>query len=145
MSTVLRMRNATAMAGLALLLSACAGGPFGPAPVNPGSGAPVTIPTDERGEAPEVPRQPSPSAAATGALLEQSRNLRDAGNLGSAAATLERALAIAPEDPLLWVELAEVRLDEGNRLVAEEMAQKALTLTPPNSPIAARARRLIGR
>jgi len=91
------------------------------------------------------PGQPAPAARATAALIVQSRAERDAGNLGGAAATIERALSIAPEDALLWIELAEIRLAQGDRQLAEEVARKALTLTNTNSPLAARAHRLITR
>lgn len=93
----------------------------------------------------EQPQTRSPSAAATNALLAQSRTERFAGDLGAAAATLERALAIAPDDALLWVELAEVRFDQGDRSEAQALARKALTLTAVDSAMARRARQIIER
>jgi Tfp pilus assembly protein PilF len=78
-------------------------------------------------------------------LLTQSQTERAAGNLGGAAATVERGLTIAPDEALLWVELAEIRMAQGDAVLAQEMARKALTLTSPNSAEAARARRLITR
>lgn len=86
---------------------------------------------------------PAPVSNATRALLTQSQAERDAGNLGGAAATIERALSISPDDALLWVELGEIRMQQGDGQLAEEMARKALTLTGQDSALAARARRLI--
>lgn len=80
---------------------------------------------------------------ATRALLTQSQAEREDGNLGGAAATIERGLSISPDDALLWVELGEIRMAQGDAQLAEEMARKALTLTDRNSTVAARARRLI--
>ena len=86
-----------------------------------------------------------PGARATLALLAASREQRIAGNLAGAVATVERALGIAPDDPALWVELAEIRMAEGNPVLAAEMARKALTLTGENTSLAARAQRIINR
>jgi hypothetical protein len=92
-----------------------------------------------------LPDSSIPTSGATVALLTRSRDQREAGDLGGAAATVERALTIAPDDAELWVELGEIRMSQGDFLLAEEMARKALTLTGDNMPLAARARRLISR
>jgi cytochrome c-type biogenesis protein CcmH/NrfG len=91
------------------------------------------------------PPEPSRAAGAAAALLEQSRGERSSGELDRAAATLERGLTLAPDDPALWVELAEVRLAQGNAALAQETARKALTLTGDDYALESRARRLIGR
>lgn len=91
------------------------------------------------------PPEPSRAAGAAAALLDQSRNERSSGDLDRAAATLERGLALSPDDPALWVELAEIRLAQGNAALAQETARKALTLTGDDYALEARARRLIGR
>jgi hypothetical protein len=96
------------------------------------------------GRLPEPP-EPSRAAGAAAALLEQSRNERSSGELDRAAATLERGLSLSPDDPALWVELAEIRLAQGNAALAQETARKALTLTGDDYALEARARRLIGR
>ena len=89
-------------------------------------------------------RTPGPPAnAASIALLERSRGERDAGRYAAAAASLERALRIDPNNALLWIELAEVKAADGDRAQAEEMARKALTLAGNDGSIAARARRLL--
>jgi Tfp pilus assembly protein PilF len=45
-----------------------------------------------------------------------------------AAATLERALRIEPDNPLVWIELGRVRIAENNPAQAEAMGRKALAL-----------------
>jgi cytochrome c-type biogenesis protein CcmH/NrfG len=129
-----------------------------PAPVDPNAAPPGPVlrpgpiprtgPSAPQGGAigrlPDAP-EPSRAAGATAALLEQSRSERGAGELDRAAATLERGLSLSPDDPALWVELAEIRLAQGNAALAQETARKALTLTGNDYALEARARRLIGR
>jgi tetratricopeptide (TPR) repeat protein len=131
--------------GLLALAAGCAASPI----QGPSAGAPAGIPNGDRagaatGEGVLLPEPAAPSPVTT-ALLAQSHEQRDTGDLGGAAATIERALAIAPDAAVLWVELAELKLRDGDPDQAEAMAQKALTLTSPNSALAARARRLIRR
>lgn len=127
------------VSGLAVALSACAtGGVYGPGAAAGAAGA-------GSGEAAGLPDPSGPGAGATAALITQSRSERNAGDLGTAAATIERALTIAPEDATLWMELAEIRFEQGDLDTAGEMARKALTLTAEDSAVAERARRLIGR
>jgi tetratricopeptide (TPR) repeat protein len=54
------------------------------------------------------------------------------GNHALAAASLERALRIEPDNPLLWIELGNVRQAEGNYVQAENMGRRALSLS--NAP-----------
>jgi Tfp pilus assembly protein PilF len=137
------IRPAALVVVLALALSACATGVYGPSgrPAGTGSGSQP----GGAGRGAGLPEQSRPGASATAALVAQSRSERDAGDLGNAAATIERALTIAPEDATLWMELAEIRFEQGELPLAEEMARKALTLTTADSTVAERARRLIGR
>jgi tetratricopeptide (TPR) repeat protein len=151
---VRRQVGIAALITVAFVLGGCAS----PA-TTPRSGNPQTVTVsapsgetqrDAQGEIADVARdresaQASPRSGATAALLTASRNERGDGDLASAAATIERALSIAPDDALLWIELGEIRLEQGNRAAAEEMGRKALTLTGSNDALEARARRLIGR
>jgi len=78
-------------------------------------------------------------------LIEQSRRQREAGRYAEAAAAVERALRIEPNDPLLWIELGEIRRDQGDVEQAEVMARKALTLASGDRDIETRAFALIDR
>lgn len=139
------LQKATLIVALALALSGCATGTvYGPNG-RPAAGTGAGPQTGGAGQGARLPGESRPGASATAALVAQSRNERDAGDLGNAAATIERALTIAPEDATLWMELAEIRFEQGDLPVAEEMARKALTLTTEDSAVAERARRLIGR
>jgi hypothetical protein len=46
-------------------------------------------------------------------LLDTAEQRASAGHLDSAAATLERALRLEPQNPLLWHRLARLRLQQG--------------------------------
>jgi tetratricopeptide (TPR) repeat protein len=118
----------------AAVLSACAGLPGGTAP------PPVATPP---AGGPGAAQRPSP--AASNSLLEQSRRERDAGRYGEATAVVERALRIEPNNPWLWIELGEIKREEGDLAQAEAMARKALTLAGGDRNIEARAFALIDR
>lgn len=76
-------------------------------------------------------------------LTKQANNQLMAGKTDRAAATLERALRIAPDDPMLWLRLAEVNEQQGNKAQAASMAKKALGLAPNDASIKQRGSRLI--
>jgi cytochrome c-type biogenesis protein CcmH/NrfG len=52
------------------------------------------------------------------------------GDFGLAAATIERAMRIEPDNPLLWIELGRVRYTAADASQAESMGRKALALAP---------------
>jgi tetratricopeptide (TPR) repeat protein len=83
------------------------------------------------------------SRAASNVLLERSRAARAAGRYDAAAASIERALRITPNDPSLWLELAEIKLAAGDSQQAAIMARKAVSLAGGDPSIAARAEPLI--
>ncbi len=66
------------------------------------------------------------------ALLDRAEHQANAGDLDSAAATLERAIRIDSRNPVLWHHLASVRLAEGEYLQAENLAAKSNSLAPGN-------------
>lgn len=126
--------------------------PGASAPGGPDYRAPGPIPrsdpnaaTESGGAVARLPEAPVAVTGPTAALLVQSQTQRDNGDFDRAAQTLERAIAISPEAPLLWVELAEIRMLQGSPALAQETARKALTLTGDDATLAARARRLIPR
>jgi Flp pilus assembly protein TadD len=80
---------------------------------------------------------------AASALLAQAHAQATAGELVAAGATLERALRIEPDTPLLWVELGRVQLAEGNAAQADSMGRKALALASGDGQAQAAAWTLI--
>jgi tetratricopeptide (TPR) repeat protein len=140
------MRGARGLAAVlgiaALALSSCATLP----PTAPGQ----TRPTETRDDGATTESDPAQAAAAepplspvSAALLEQSRDARDAGRYAQAESALERALGIEPNNALLWIELAEVKAAQDDPDQAIEMARKALTLAGADRSIRGRAARLL--
>lgn len=118
------------------------------ADTSPMPGAPQArtfpLPSEEVRSAPPPAAEPPPQAApASVALLEQSRSQRAAGSLAAAASSIERALRIDPNNAELWLELGEIKLEDGDPLQAEQMARKALTLAGGDRIVALRAERLL--
>lgn len=64
------------------------------------------------------------------ALLERAHLARASGNDGSAGRLLERALNISPDSSWLYMELAQLRLHQGDFSNAEGFALRALRLAP---------------
>lgn len=160
--TGLRM---TVASGLALTLMACGGMSRndGPAEVEDRSMAPPTQSRASAGDevqiaayTPPAPPQQQVARAepsrAVSVLKRRADDERRTGDLDAAVVSLERALRIAPEDPLLWNELAEVRLDQKQYGRAEQLAAKSNALAGPqdarlrtaNWSLIARARRAQG-
>ena len=65
---------------------------------------------------------------ATRSLVTQARALVARGDLPAASSTLDRALRIEPNNPLLWIELGQLRLVESDAHQAESCGRKALAL-----------------
>ncbi len=82
--------------------------------------------------------------AASRALVSQAETQRKSKNFVQAAATLERALRIEPNNPLLWIEYGELRMDEGNYAQADNMGRKAVASASGDPRTQANAWRLIG-
>lgn len=143
------MRLAAPVCALAFLFGACAL----PEPYRP----PSQPPTPSPGNTPNVPSAPQPTTtepvapqppvtatrplpessapvirepvlgAAARSLVSQAQAQLAARNFPMASASVERALRIEPENPLLWIELAKVRQAEGNYSQAENLARRALS------------------
>lgn len=75
-------------------------------------------------------RRPTQNRA-VGTLMRQADEALELGQPASAAATLERALRIAPDDAELWSRLAEVRLAEGQYDKVLPLAAKSNSLAAP--------------
>jgi hypothetical protein len=125
----------------------------GPLPPQPRPPAPPSEPQPEEPRAPEpVPEPPPPVqpppkrfrlSAASSALVAQAEKQAKGGDTVAATATLERALRIEPDNPLLWLELGQLRLNERNPVQAHSMARKALALATGDARAQAAAWRLI--
>lgn len=76
---------------------------------------------------------------ATSALLARSDSALKAGNPGEAIAYVERAMRIRPNDPLLWVRLAELQLANQDPVAAEQLARRAVSLSGSSEALARRA------
>ena len=109
---------AALLAGCAATAPTQAPPPQGPAPVeaappvSPGVGA--------------APAAPAPNAAIERLMASARADVAES-RLGSAEATLERALRIAPRDPRLWQQLAQIRLQQGQYRQAESLAARSNT------------------
>ena len=115
--------------------------PSAPGTAQPQPGPPEAVP------APEQPPRPPPKqfklSPATNALVQQARAQAHAAAFAPAAATIERALRIEPENPLLWIELGQIRLSENNPGQANAMGHKALALATGDPQAQASAWRLV--
>lgn len=104
-----------------------------PVPV-PGS----SEPTIEAPPPTQVPRErPRAAPAALGpaskALVSQAEAQRKRGDLPGASVSIERALRIEPSNPLLWIEMGRLRMDQRNFSQAEAMGRKAVAMAPGDS------------
>ena len=128
-----------------LLLGACT--MFSPQHLAPPRGAvpePGTAAQPGPGEAPSAlaPRTFHLGAATT-ALVSQAHRQAGSGEYEQAAATLERALRIEPDNPLLWIELGRDRLAQKDAAQADALAHKALSLAAGDPHAQAASWRLI--
>lgn len=153
------MRRSTRLA-VATFLLVCAGctmqpfktePPPQPASAPPAGEGPVTslpevVPPPGQAEEPvieaplpaPVPRErpraaPARLSPAGQALVTQAQAQRKRGDLPGATVSLERALRIEPSNPLLWIEMGRLRMDQRNFAQAEAMGRKALGLAVGDS------------
>jgi tetratricopeptide (TPR) repeat protein len=157
-------RSRILAAALAALLAAGCSGLIGPTyqpappqPVQPAARpvpAPPPAPPPTPTPPPPAPPQPAPAppqppkqfqlGAAAAALIGIARQEAADGNPQLAQSTVERALRIEPENPLLWIMLGEAHESAGQYQLAGSMGRKALQLAGGDSGTQARAWRLIG-
>lgn len=76
--------------------------------------------------------------------MKQARSQSVKGEFAGAISTVERALRIEPANPLLWTELGQIHLAEGNAPQAESMGRKAAALATGDPNAQSAAWRLIG-
>ncbi len=76
-------------------------------------------------------------------LLNKAHDQAAAGRMDAAGANLERALRIEPRNPVLWQELARVRLDQRQYRQAESLAAKSNALAGGNRYLEEENRQII--
>ena len=143
------LRNLGAILTAALILGACSlvaphrsplEPPPQPTPPQPAPSQPTPY------QAPAHPPQPAREndlSPATRSLVTQARNQIAHGDLPAASSTLDRALRIEPNNPLLWVELGRLRLAEGDPHQAEGCGRKALALASGDRATQAQSGRVL--
>ena len=148
----------TAALAAAALLGGCS--LFAPRPTQPsdGSASPSPQPQSSGSLPPSPAPPPSPPAQpvappppsrenhlspATHSLVTQARTQISHGDLDGASATLDRALRIEPNNPLLWIERGRLRLAESDPHQAEGCGRKALALASGDRSTQAQAGRLL--
>jgi cytochrome c-type biogenesis protein CcmH/NrfG len=75
--------------------------------------------------------------------VAQARTLLAHGDFNGASSTLDRALRIEPNNPLLWIELGRERLVESEAHQAEGCGRKALALASGDQGAQRQAGRLL--
>lgn len=88
--------------------------------------------------------QPVSDNTAVVALMDTARTDIASGKLDTAVAPLERALRIEPQNPLLWQELAKLRLQQGQYQQAEGLAARSNGWAGGNKILRAENWRIIG-
>jgi uncharacterized protein HemY len=116
---------------------------------HPPSGQPPSNQPSPGQPSPYQPPSPPPPARenhlspATRSLVTHARAQVTNGDLPAASSTLDRALRIEPNSPLLWIELGRLRLAESDAHQAEGCARKALVLASGDRDAQAQSGRLL--
>lgn len=79
------------------------------------------------------------------ALLNRAETDSAAGQREAAGASLERALRIEPRNPWLWLELAQVRLNQGQYAQAITLARKSNSFARKQLRVQAESWQVIGK
>lgn len=118
-----------------------------PVPPPPAAAAATALPSSAAPvEAPAAPAPPSRDyrlGPAALSLVTQAHAQVARGELPGASTTLDRALRIEPQNPLLWIEVARLRLAETDPHQAEACARKALALSSGDPNARAQAGRVL--
>ena len=147
------IRGALIVLAAAAVSAGCASRPYEPEAASPlepagagaapaGSAAPPPPAAPPSGLPPSGPRQ-FHLGIASAALVREAHAQAAGGNSTLALATLERALRIEPDNPLLWIELGQVHEGSGNFVQADGMGRKALQLSAGDAHAQSAAWRLI--
>ena len=104
--------------------------------------APVESPTSPPAAPPGTTSQKQENVAIAG-LMDSARKDASSGKLGSAAASLERALRIEPRNPRLWHELAVIRYRQADYGQAESLAARSNTYAGADADLRAANQKVI--
>jgi len=135
---------AAVLAGLCLLLGGCLSSP--PAPPVQGAAAVPSVPPQERlaavraaagGEDNELSVHPLRDPMVEDLRAQAERALA-AGDAAAAAAALDQAIALVPEDPSVLQERAEAALLQADYAQAEKLARRAFDLGSRVGPLCRR-------
>ncbi len=107
-----RRWRACVLFSMALVVTACA--PLAPQPAPSADPDPVAV--------------PAPPPPAVVALMDRSDGQLDEGDHDAAAASLERALRLDPQNAELWHRLARVRFAQADWSAAETLAMRSIGL-----------------
>jgi tetratricopeptide (TPR) repeat protein len=141
--------------GAALVLAGCSLRAPVPQPAAPPAPPPAPVPAPstlpppppppaapERPRPPQAPRENHLSPA-TRSLVNQAQEQLAHGDPDGASLTLDRALRIEPNNPLVWAALGKIRLAENDTHQAEVCARKALALASGDRAAEAEAGRVL--
>jgi len=144
------LRRLTVALTSTVLLSGCATlrapsePPSPPSPSSPSSPPPSTQPLPYQPTPPQQqPARENHLSPATRSLVTQAHTQVARGDLPAASSTLDRALRIEPNNPLLWIELGRLRLAESDAHQAEICGRKALALASGDHGTQSQAGRLL--
>ncbi len=100
---------------------------------------PLEAPNVRVEELPAEQTQPrtTQTSPAVIALVSQADERRRAGDLAGAQSTLERAVQIEPGNARLWLDLAQLRLAQGQPEQAEQLALRAIEHARDNDTLSA--------
>lgn len=108
-------------------------------PVVDGADETITVPEQQEEAEIDVPENAPWRVRRTNsaviALLETARDQQQQQKYVEAAASLERAIRIAPRDPQLYLQLAKVRLQQGRKSQAQQLCNKAVALSGNDTQI----------
>jgi Tfp pilus assembly protein PilF len=125
-------------------LSACTSSPTRTLPPVVEEGVSDT-PDTEMPQRVEKVAPPVSSSGAVVALLDRADAYQRSGDVGSEAATIERALRIDPNNARLWSRLAATRLQQDQPQQAEQLALKSNALSVGDTALQRQNWRLVAR
>jgi Flp pilus assembly protein TadD len=127
------MKRLFVLAVVGCQLSGCPGSSSGsvtsPNPAAPAGAVPVPAPTPPPATAPAPATRQFHLGAAATALVAQAHRQAAGGDPQLAISSIERALRIEPDNPLLWIELGEIHESAGHFEQAGGIGHKALQLS----------------